>query len=121
AHRQVGRAPQQVEQAHAPGAREAFVDHFQGRQLAADDAVLAGEVVGAGLARRRRRLGLDRTAVDAVQQGVDLVLGEQVGAHYWVTRLVKMTASTLSAAPSALSRARTSSRATSCSRSLPAR
>src|SRR5690606_6767237 len=121
AHRQVGRAPQQVEQADAQRAREALVDHLQGRELAADDAVLAGEIVGAGLARRRRRLGLDRAAVDAVQQGIDLVLGEQVGAHYWVTRLVKITASTLSAPPSALSSARTSSRAACCRRSLPAR
>src|SRR5690606_1110043 len=103
------------------GAREALVDHLQGRQLAADDAVLAGEIVGARLAGRGRRLGLDRAAVDAVQQGVDLVLGQQVGAHHWVTRLVKITASTLSAAASALSRALTSSRATSCSRSLPER
>src|SRR5690606_7278223 len=99
----------------------ALVDHLQGRQLSADDAVLAGEIVGARLARRGRRLGLDHAAVDAVQQGIDLVLRQQVGAHYWVTRLVKITASTLSAAPSALSRARTSSRAAACRRSLPAR
>src|SRR5690606_20637124 len=91
------------------------------RQPAADDAVLAGEIVRSRLAGRGRRIGLHRAAVDAVQEGVDLVLGEQVGAHHWVTRLVKITASTLSGAPSDRSSARTSSRAVSCSRSLPER
>ncbi|KAG1255488.1 hypothetical protein G6F68_010336 [Rhizopus microsporus] len=50
AHRQLGRAADQVEQADPPQAREALVDHFQGRHATADDAVLAGEVVRTCLA-----------------------------------------------------------------------
>jgi hypothetical protein len=50
AHRQLGRAPDQVEQADPPQAREALVDHFQGRHATTDDAVLAGEVVRARFA-----------------------------------------------------------------------
>src|SRR5690606_4061671 len=79
AHRQVGRAPDQVEQAQPPQPHEALVDHFQGRHAAADDPVLAGEVVGprdAGI--DRVRVGVHRARIHAVQQGVDLVLGKQV-------------------------------------------
>src|SRR3989304_4211127 len=50
AHRQLGRAPDQIEQADPPQAREALVDHFQGRHATTDDAVLAGEVVRARFA-----------------------------------------------------------------------
>src|SRR5690606_4380108 len=79
AHRQVGRAPDQVDQAAPPQAHEALVDHPQGRHAAADDAVLAGEVVRPGDAGVARfGLGVDRAGVDAVQQGIDLVLGKQV-------------------------------------------
>ena len=74
AHRQVGRAADQVEQADAPQAHEALVDHLQCRHPAADDPVLAGEVVGARDARIWRRLGVHDTGIHAVQQGIDLVL-----------------------------------------------
>src|SRR5690606_15206878 len=78
ADRDVGRAPDQVEQADAPQAHEALVDHLQGRHAAPDDAVLAGEVVGPGDARVGRfRVGAHRAGIHAVQQGVDLVLGKQ--------------------------------------------
>src|SRR5690606_18947922 len=71
AHGDVGRAPDQVEQADAPQAHEALVDHLQGGHAPADDAVLAGEVVRPRGARVRLRLGVDRAGIHAVQQGVD--------------------------------------------------
>src|SRR5690606_29933141 len=67
AGRDVGRAPDQVEQADAPQAHEALVDHLQGRHAAPDDAVLAGEVVGPGDARVGRfRVGAHRAGIHAV-------------------------------------------------------
>jgi hypothetical protein len=80
AHRDLGGAAQQIEQADAQVTRKAVVDHLQRGHAPAHDPVLAGEVVLAGGRRHGPGLGLGVhvTAVHPVQQGVDLFLGKQV-------------------------------------------
>src|SRR3569832_361690 len=79
------RAAQHVEEADAEQARETFVDHLERRHAPARDA-------GVG----RLIVGVDVAGVDAVQQGVDFVLCEDVvdGHGYCITKLVKYTSST---------------------------
>ena len=78
ADRHVGGATQQVEHADAGIAGEAFVDHLQGRHASADDPILAGQVIAFDATGLGGAFGLYQTIIDAMQQGVDLILGQQV-------------------------------------------
>ena len=72
------RAAQQVVEAHAEQAREALIDHLERGHAPAHDAHLVLEIVGAGFAAEAAGVGADRAAVDAVDQGVDLGLIEDL-------------------------------------------
>ncbi len=94
-HRDIGAAAQHVEQAGTEVAGKPLVDHLQGRQTPAHDAVLTGEVVAARLVRIEHVVGIgfDIAAVDAMQQRIDFVLRKKVcaGHDYCITNWVKNT------------------------------
>ncbi len=73
-HGNFRRPAQQVVQADSEQAREALVDHLERGHAPAHDAHLVLEVVRADLAGRRTGVGIDRAAVDTVDEGVDLGL-----------------------------------------------
>src|SRR6185437_15265373 len=106
------RAPQQVVEADAVETGETLVDHLERGHPPAHDPHLGVEIVGTGLTGLRRRLGADRTRIDAVYQGVDLGLvenlllahGDSERAAYCITKLVKYTASTRLGSPPACTR-----------------
>src|SRR5690606_1582017 len=81
-------AAQHIEEARAKEAREALVDHLERGHAPAHDSNLIREIVGTHLARSRFRLGVDGSAIDAVQEGVDFVFAQYVvWTHsYRVTR-----------------------------------
>ena len=78
AHGHIGGAAQQVEHADAGIAGEALVDHFQGRHASANDAILAGQVILLDATGFRLFFGVDQAVIDAMQQGIDFILGKQV-------------------------------------------
>src|SRR3546814_10018597 len=75
-------------------AYEMRISDWSSDVCSSDLAILRGEIERARLARRGRcRRGIDLAGIDAVQQRVDLVLGEKIVAHC-MTKLVKYAAST---------------------------
>ena len=78
AHRDIGRAAQQVEHADAGITGETLVDHLQRGHAPAHDTVLTGQVVALDGPRLGIAFGIHQTVVDPVQERIDLVLREQV-------------------------------------------
>jgi hypothetical protein len=83
AHRDLGAAVHVVEQADAQVAGKTLIDQFERRHAPANDSFLRSEVVRARAIGPvpRRRLGLVGFAADALEQGVDFILREEIGAH----------------------------------------
>ena len=78
ANRNLGAAANEVEEADAEVAREPFVDDFHRRHPAADDPLLAGDIVVADRAGIDFFLGrLLAFAGDALQKGIDLFLRQK--------------------------------------------
>jgi hypothetical protein len=71
-----------VEKADAQVTGKTLIDQFERRHAPADDSLLRSEIVGTrALASLINRLGFVGFAADALEQGVDFILGEEIGAH----------------------------------------
>jgi hypothetical protein len=82
ADRDLGAAVHVVEQADAQVAGKALIDQFERGHAPADDALLRSEIVGTrAIAASSTGFGFVGFAADALEQGVDFILGEEIGAH----------------------------------------
>src|SRR3984885_4485042 len=99
------RAADHIEESDSELPREPIIDHLERRHAAAHQSYLCRYIVWAYFAGIfRRRGGRHRAIINTLEQVIDFILVENFGAHgYWITKLVKYTASMSLPLPPSLS------------------
>src|ERR1700733_1573297 len=99
------RAADHIEESDSELPGEPIIDHLERRHAAAHQSHLRRDIVLAHFAGNpRRRRGRHCAIIHTLEQGVDFILVEDFGTHsYWITKLVKYTASMSLPLPPSLS------------------
>src|SRR3989338_10543177 len=90
AHRHVGGTTQQIEHTDAGVAGKTLVDHLKRWHAPTDNPVLAGQVILFDASRFGFVLGFNQAVINAMQQGIDFILGKQV-LHSHIRLLITAT------------------------------